>query len=95
LCRLRIWNESVSIINEADNLAQNRATEAAQRNNKTEHILSLLDGTLYQSVVDETNSRSEQRLVVLMTCNKTERLDPAVLRKGRFELTCEVTYQYV
>jgi len=83
------------IINEANNLAQNRATEAAQRNNKTEHILSLLDRTLYQSVVDETNSRSEQRLVVLMTCNITERLDPAVLRKGRVDLTCEFTYQCV
>ncbi|MEW6498614.1 MAG: AAA family ATPase, partial [Cyanobacteriota bacterium] len=65
------------IINEADNLAQNRATAAAQSTNKTEHILSLLDGTLYQSIIDESGIQSQQKLVVLMTCNTTERLDPA------------------
>ncbi|UBF28971.1 ATP-binding protein [Kovacikia minuta CCNUW1] len=83
------------IINEADNLAQNRALEAAQRNNKTEHILSLLDGTLYQSVIDQTNSHRSQKLVVLMTCNTTERLDPAILRKGRIDLICEFTHRFV
>lgn len=83
------------IINEADNLAQNRSTEAAQRNSKTEHILSLLDGTLYQSVIDEAGVQAQQRLVVLMTCNTTERLDPAVLRKGRVDLTYEFTCQFV
>jgi ATP-dependent 26S proteasome regulatory subunit len=83
------------IINEADNLAQNRAMETAQRNNKTEHILSLLDGTLYQSVVDETKPRTEQKLTVLMTCNTIARLGPAVLRKGRIDLTCEFTHRFV
>lgn len=83
------------IVNEADNLAQNRATEAAQRNNKTEHILSLLDGTLYQSVIDEAGIQEQQRLVVLLTCNTTERLDPAILRKGRIDLTYEFTCQFV
>ena len=83
------------IINEADNLAQNRSTEAAQRNSKTEHILSLLDGTLYQSVIDEAGVQAQQKLVVLMTCNTTERLDPAVLRKGRVDLTYEFTCQFV
>ncbi|MBD2464656.1 AAA family ATPase [Oscillatoria sp. FACHB-1407] len=83
------------IINEADNLAKNRAFEIAQSNNKTEHILSLLDGTLYQSVVDEMEIQAQQRLVVLMTCNTTERLDPAVLRKGRVDLIGEFTHQFV
>lgn len=83
------------IINEADNLAQDRATEVAQHSNRTEHILSLLDGTLYQSVVDEMGIQTEQKLVVLMTCNTTERLDPAMLRKGRVDLTCEFTHQFV
>ncbi|MDF0553858.1 AAA family ATPase [Kamptonema sp. UHCC 0994] len=83
------------IINEADNLAQNRASEAAQRNSKTEHILSLLDGTLYQSVIDEDGIQVQQKLVVLMTCNTTERLDPAVLRKGRVDFTSEFTYKFV
>ncbi len=45
------------IINEADNLAENRANVAAQSNNKTEPILSLLDGTLYQSVIDEAGTQ--------------------------------------
>lgn len=83
------------IINEADNLAQNRASAIAQHSNKTEHILSLLDGTLYQSVMDETGIQNQQKLVVLMTCNTTERLDPAVLRKGRIDLICEFTHQFV
>ena len=83
------------IINEADNLAQNRASIAAQSNSKTEHILSLLDGTLYQSVIDEAGIQAQQRLVVLMTCNTIERLDPAVLRKGRVDLTCEFNHRFV
>jgi ATPase family associated with various cellular activities (AAA) len=83
------------IINEADNLAQDRASEVAQYNNKTEHILALLDGTLYQSVIDESGVQIKQRLVVLMTCNTTERLDPAMLRKGRVDLMCEFTERFV
>jgi len=83
------------IINEADNLAQNRASAVAQYSNKTEHILSLLDGTLYQSVIDEAGFQSHQKLVVLMTCNTTERLDPAVLRKGRVDLMYEFARRFV
>lgn len=83
------------IINEADNLACDRSTEAAQNNTKTEHILSLLDGTLYQSVIDEAGIQAQQKLVVLMTCNTTERLDPAVLRKGRVDLMSEFIHQFV
>ncbi|MEM9923784.1 MAG: AAA family ATPase [Cyanobacteria bacterium P01_D01_bin.50] len=83
------------IINEADNLAQNRASEVAQYSNKTEHILSLLDGTLYQSVIDDSGLQIQQRLVILMTCNTTERLDPAMLRKGRVDLMYEFTHKYV
>ncbi|MBN3873220.1 AAA family ATPase [Nostoc sp. JL33] len=83
------------VINEADNLAQNRASEVAQYNNKTEHILSLLDGTLYQSVIDDSGIQMQQRLVVLMTCNTTERLDPAMLRKGRVDLIYEFTQLFV
>ncbi|WP_414570050.1 AAA family ATPase [Nostoc sp. CCY 9925] len=83
------------VINEADNLAQNRASEVAQYNNKTEHVLSLLDGTLYQSVIDDSGIQMNQRLVVLMTCNTTERLDPAMLRKGRVDLMYEFTQLFV
>ncbi len=83
------------VINEADNLAQDRASAAARRSSKTEHILSLLDGTLYQSVVDESTSLAQQKFVVLMTCNTTERLDPALLRKGRIDLVSEFTHKYV
>lgn len=83
------------IINEADNLAQNRASEVAQYNNKTEHILSLLDGTLYQSVIDDAGIQSQQRLVILLTCNTTERLDPAMLRKGRVDLMYEFVQKFV
>lgn len=83
------------IINEADNLAQDRASEAAQSSTKTEHILSLLDGTLYQSVRDESTPQKQQKFVVLMTCNTTERLDPALLRKGRVDFTYEFAHRFV
>jgi hypothetical protein len=83
------------IINEADNLAHDRSTEVAQTSNKTEHILSLLDGTLYQSVISVGKAELEQKVVVLMTCNTTERLDPAVLRKGRIDLMCEFVHCFV
>lgn len=83
------------LINEADNLAQNRASEAAQTNNKTEHVLSLLDGTLYRSVIDESGIHAQQKLVVLLTCNTTERLDPALLRRGRVNLVAEFTHRFV
>ncbi|UFP96527.1 AAA family ATPase [Gloeobacter morelensis] len=83
------------IVNEADNLAQNRASEVAQASGKTEHILGLLDGTLYRSVVDESGLYARQKLVVVLTCNTTERLDPAVLRKGRVDLISQFTYRFV
>ncbi len=83
------------VINEADNLAQDRAVTAKQDNTKTEHILSLLDGTLYQSVIDEDGIRLQQRLVVMMTCNTTERLDRAMLRKGRIDLMHHFTHHFV
>lgn len=83
------------IINEADNLAQSRDSQVAQANNKTEHILSLLDGTLYQSVIDERGMQAQQSLVVLMTCNITDRLDPAMLRKGRIDLMYKFTQKFV
>lgn len=83
------------IINEADNLAKDRASETAQGSNRTEHILSLLDGTLYQSVIDDSGIQAQQKLVVLMTCNTTERLDPAVLRKGRVDLMYEFIHTFV
>ncbi len=37
----------------------------------------------------------QQRLVVLMTCNTTERLDPAMLRKGRVDLMYEFTHLFI
>ena len=83
------------IINEADNLAQDRASEVAQYSNKTEHILSLLDGTLYQSVIDDSGIQMRQRLVMLMTCNTTERLDRAMLRKGRVDLMQQFNKKFV
>ncbi|WP_333167393.1 hypothetical protein [Microcoleus sp. Pol12B4] len=30
-----------------------------------------------------------------MTCNTTERLDPAMLRKGRVDFTSEFTHKFV
>ncbi len=38
---------------------------------------------------------AEKFLDVLMTCNTTERLDPAVLRKGRVDFVQELTHRFV
>ncbi|MEC4991631.1 MAG: AAA family ATPase [Oscillatoria sp. PMC 1068.18] len=46
-------------------------------------------------MIVDSRIRSQQRLVVLMTCNTMERLDPAVLRKDRADLTCEFNYRFV
>ncbi len=83
------------IINETDNLAQDRASQAGRLGNKTEHILSLLDGTLYQSVRDMSETVLQPQVVVLLTCNTTERLDPAMLRRGRVDLTFEFRHRFV
>jgi ATP-dependent 26S proteasome regulatory subunit len=87
------------IINEADRNAQERATVSAQRTNKTEHIVSWLDGTLDQYVIEEVINEDgiqfQQKLLVLMRCNRTERLDAAMLRQGRVDFTCEFTYKFV
>ncbi|MDX2273516.1 MAG: AAA family ATPase [Cyanobacteriota bacterium] len=83
------------IINEADNLAQNRAQTAGFNHTKTEHVLSLLDGTLHQSVLDESQDQQAPRLVVLLTCNTLERMDPAVLRKGRIDCLYEFRHRFV
>ena len=57
--------------------------------------MSLLDGTLYQSVIEEGGIQDKQKFVVLMTCNTTERLDPAMLRKGRIDLMSEFVHKFV
>lgn len=80
------------IVNEADNLAQNRAD--IKTGNKTERILGLLDGTLHQAVI-ESRSQQSQKLVILMTCNTTDRLDPAMLRKGRVDFIHTFDTRYV
>ncbi len=45
--------------------------------------------------VIDAGIQAQQKLVVLMTCNTTERLDPAILRKGRVDLICEFTQCFV
>jgi ATP-dependent 26S proteasome regulatory subunit len=58
-----------------------------------------LDGTLNQyvikEVIDEDSIQFQQKLVVLMTCNRTERLDSAMLRKGRVDFIGEFTHKFV
>lgn len=82
------------IVNECDNLAVDRSREAVLNTSVTEHVLSLLDGTLYNSVA-VNGSPQNQRLVVLMTCNTTERLDPAMLRKGRVDFMKEFVHKFI
>ncbi|NJK28035.1 MAG: AAA family ATPase [Coleofasciculaceae cyanobacterium SM2_3_26] len=83
------------ILNEADNLAPDRNSEVAQQSTRTEHILGLLDGTLHQSVIEADGIQTQQKFVALLTCNTTERLDPAMMRKGRVDMTCEFSHRFV
>ncbi|CDN15160.1 ATP-dependent Zn proteases [Richelia intracellularis] len=48
-----------------------------------------------KSVIDDDGIQIQQRLVVLMTCNTTERLDKAMLRKGRVDLIYEFMHKFV
>jgi ATP-dependent 26S proteasome regulatory subunit len=45
--------------------------------------------------LEEGRIQTQQRFVVLMTCNTTERLDPALLRKGRVDLIHEFVHRFV
>lgn len=68
-------NRICIIINEVDNLVPRR--ELDMSSGRPEQMLMLLDGTI------STNSSSKRSLVVLMTCNDTSRIDPAMFRQGR------------
>ena len=81
------------IINEADNLALDRKLTDVS-SGKTERILSLLDGTVYKSITVDGKANS-QKLIVLLTCNTTDRLDPAFLRPGRIDCLHEFTHKFV
>lgn len=82
------------IVNEVDNLALARG-DFASASNRTENLLSLLDGTVYNSIKTPEEVYDEQSVVFLFTCNTTERLDPAFLRKGRIDFQHSFTHKYV
>jgi ATP-dependent 26S proteasome regulatory subunit len=46
-------------------------------------------------VIDESGIHMRQKLVVLMTANTTDRMDPALLRKGRVDFIHEFTHRFV
>lgn len=89
----RYLNKICLIINEADNLALDRKLTDIS-SGKTERILSLLDGTVYKSITVDGKANS-QKLIVLLTCNTTNRLDPAFLRPGRIDCLHEFTHKFV
>lgn len=89
----RYLNKICLIINEADNLALDRK-QTDINSGKTERILSLLDGTVYKSITVDGNTNN-QKLIVLLTCNTTDRLDPAFLRPGRIDCLHEFTHKFV
>jgi ATPase family associated with various cellular activities (AAA) len=80
------------IVDEADNLVPDRAL--GDTNGRTEQLLKFFDATNYTSV-SEDGSIPDFKVVVILTCNTTERLDPALLRKGRIDLTCEFKELFV
>lgn len=80
------------ILNEVDTLAMNRSVY--NNNNKdTEAVLGLLDGTSYTAI--KSNNNVSKKMVTLMTCNTTDKLDKAFLRKGRIDLDVEFTTTFV
>lgn len=79
------------IVNEADNLAKNRSNVSTV-SGKTERILGLLDGTLHKAVIE--SQAHQQSLVILLTCNTVDRLDPAIFRRGRVSFIHKFTHVF-
>lgn len=73
-------NRVAIILNDVDNVGLSR--ENSDSNGLTEKVLSVLDGTLYHAIA-EPNAPKDKRVVFMLTCNQTDRLDHAMLRQGR------------
>lgn len=81
------WAEKmVVVLNEADNLAEDRS-EA--KDGSTEAILRLIDSSEVSSLRAKSATKCDRKIIYMMTCNSTERFDPALVREGRLDLILE------
>ena len=82
------------IINEVDNLVKDRKNYTDDLG-LSEALLSFFDGSIYNTVVPNEENLSIQQLVIFMTCNSTERMDPALLQnKSRIDVIHQFTHKY-
>ena len=82
------------IVNEVDNLVKDRG-EYDDDSGSREAILGLFDGSIYNSVNLNEKLDTDQEIIILLTCNTTDRLDSAFLRKGRVDVTRQFNHVYV
>lgn len=81
-------------VNEVDNLILDRS-EKSHDSGEQEALLGFFDGTIYQSVKDDNKGSCNQQVLIFLTANQTNRLDPAFLRPGRVDLIRTFKEQYV
>jgi hypothetical protein len=81
-------------VNEVDNLILDRS-DKSHDSGEQEALLGFFDGTIYQSVKDHNKGSSNQQILIFLTANQTNRLDPAFLRPGRVDLIRTFEKQYV
>lgn len=82
------------IVNEADNLAIDRAKTINNPDGRTERVLQILDGTMTDTLIEE-NQATNRKIVTIFTCNDITRFDEAFFRKGRLDFVQEFTTSYV
>lgn len=80
------------IVNEVDNLGISR--DDVGNSEDTERLLSLLDGSVYNSVVPEYSITRKIKLLMLMTCNDYRKLDHALFRGGRIAIHAKFNTRY-
>lgn len=83
------------ISNEVASFMRDRENAEASIAVRTSKMLSFLDGNAYSYVVPNNVEETAQRQIVkLLTCNSTNGVDPAALRKGRIDKRFEFTEPY-
>lgn len=80
-------NKIALVVNDADNIAPNRATH---NDGATEKMLSWLDGNIYTAITPFEQIR-KNKIITIFTCNTTERWDIAAMREGRID----INYQFI
>ena len=93
----KIFPKIAILLNEVDNFVTNRkhADETGETEKRLEQFDQNTDMVEPFYTREEAKTSTGQQVVLLMTANQTERLDPAFLREGRLHVRETLQHQYV